>query len=188
MQDKVALATMAAAELGQGRAAARAASPSSGADPFEAMAPFTRADRRSSTRHTAPSDWLEGLVKAYVGDGLADDFYREIAAFLDPATRDLVSSSLDDDAATPPSSSTGCAPAIAADPALGGRLALWGRRLMGEALTQAQRVAAERDALTRCSPAASTAPASTWPRSAGCSPGSPSGTPSGWPSSASTPS
>ena len=32
---------------------------------------------------TAPSDWLEGLVKAYVGDGLAADFYREIAAFLD---------------------------------------------------------------------------------------------------------
>ena len=38
--------------------------------------------------------------------------------------------------------------AIAADHRLGGRLALWGRRLMGEALTQAQRVAAERDALT----------------------------------------
>ena len=37
---------------------------------------------------------------------------------------------------------------IAADPPLGGRLALWGRRLMGEALTQAQRVAAERDSLS----------------------------------------
>ena len=38
--------------------------------------------------------------------------------------------------------------AIRSDPRLGGRLALWGRRLMGEALTQAQRVAAERDALS----------------------------------------
>ncbi len=37
---------------------------------------------------------------------------------------------------------------IAADPAVAGRLALWGRRLMGEALTQAQRVAADRDSLT----------------------------------------
>ena len=37
---------------------------------------------------------------------------------------------------------------IAADHRLGGRLALWGRRLMGEALTQAQRVAAERDSLS----------------------------------------
>ncbi|NUS41141.1 MAG: hydroxylase, partial [Terrabacter sp.] len=37
--------------------------------------------------------------------------------------------------------------AIAADPRLAGRLALWGRRLVGEALTQAQRVGVERDAL-----------------------------------------
>ena len=37
--------------------------------------------------------------------------------------------------------------AIEADPRLAGRLALWGRRLVGEALSQAQRVAAERDAL-----------------------------------------
>jgi hypothetical protein len=38
--------------------------------------------------------------------------------------------------------------AIEADPRLAGRLALWGRRLVGEALSQAQRVAAERDALS----------------------------------------
>ncbi|MEQ4546887.1 ferritin-like fold-containing protein, partial [Nocardioides kribbensis] len=95
----------------------------------------------------APADWYEGLVKAFVGDGLADDFYREIAAFLDTDTRDLVLASVEE---------TGHAAfvvdrvraAIAADPRLGGRLALWGRRLMGEALTQAQRVAAERDALS----------------------------------------
>ena len=78
---------------------------------------------------------------------MAADFYREIAAYLDAATRDLVIASLED---------TGQADfvvdrirgAIAAQPALAGRLALWGRRLMGEALTQAQRVAAERDALS----------------------------------------
>ena len=34
---------------------------------------------------------------------------------------------------------------LAADHRVGGLLALWGRRLMGEALSQAQRVAAERD-------------------------------------------
>jgi hypothetical protein len=38
--------------------------------------------------------------------------------------------------------------AINDDPRNGGRLALWGRRLVGEALSQAQRVAAERDALS----------------------------------------
>jgi hypothetical protein len=38
--------------------------------------------------------------------------------------------------------------AIAADPRVAGRLALWGRRLVGEALSQAQLVAAERDSLS----------------------------------------
>jgi hypothetical protein len=38
--------------------------------------------------------------------------------------------------------------AIAEDPVVGGRLALWGRRLVGEALSQAQLVVAERDGLS----------------------------------------
>ena len=117
-----------------------------GTDPFDAMAPFEAAIDLFHA-HTAPSDWYEGLVKAYVGDGMAADFYREIAAYLDADTRDLIIASLED---------TGQADfavrhirqAIEDDPKLSGRLALWGRRLMGEALTQAQRVAAERDALT----------------------------------------
>ena len=37
--------------------------------------------------------------------------------------------------------------ATAADPRLAGRLSLWGRRLMGEALSQGQVVAGEREAL-----------------------------------------
>ena len=60
-----------------------------GADPAQAMAPF-RAPLESFHEMTAPSDWLEGLVKAYVGDGIGVDFYREIAEFLDPQTRALV--------------------------------------------------------------------------------------------------
>jgi len=117
-----------------------------GADPFAAMAPFTAALDLFHT-HTAPSDFYEGLVKAYVGDGLAADFYREIAAYLDPRTRDIVIASLAD-AGHSEFVIDRVQAAIAADPKLGGRLALWGRRLMGEALTQAQRVAAERDALS----------------------------------------
>ena len=80
-----------------------------GADPFAAMAPFASRSTRS-TRHTAPRDWLEGLVKAYVGDGLAADFYREIAAFLDADTRDLIIDSPGGRRAVRASSSTGCAP------------------------------------------------------------------------------
>jgi hypothetical protein len=117
-----------------------------GADPIGAMLPFQEAFDSFHTR-TASSDWLEGMVTAYVGDGLADDFYGEISAFLDPDTREVVTDSLRD---------TGHAEfivprvraAIEEDHRVGGRLALWGRRLMGEALTQAQRVAAERDELT----------------------------------------
>ncbi len=115
-------------------------------DPFEAMAPFVQTFERFHTQ-TAPADWLEGLVKAYVGDGLASDFYREIAAYLDENTRELVLETL---------SGTGHSEfvidairgAIEKDHRIGGRLALWGRRLMGEALSQAQMVVAEHDALS----------------------------------------
>jgi hypothetical protein len=136
LEDKVAIATMAAAEFAH-VARLNARMSELGADPFRAMAPF-RAAIDHFHEHTAPSD---------VGDGLANDFYREIAAYLDTGTRDLIVASLED---------SGHAAfvvdrvrsAIAADPRLGGRLALWGRRLMGEALTQAQRVIVDRDALS----------------------------------------
>lgn len=116
-----------------------------GIDAQEAMAPFI-APIDSFHERTRPSSWLEGLVKAYVGDGIATDFYREIAAYVDPSTRDLVHSAMQD---------VGQADfvvkvvreAIEADPKISGRLALWGRRLVGEALSQAQQVAVERDAL-----------------------------------------
>src|SRR4029450_8313654 len=91
--------------------------------------------------------WFEGLVKAYCGDCLANDFYREIAAYLDTGTRDLVVATLQEMGHSAFVIDRVRA-AIVADHRLGGRLALWGRRLMGEALTQAQRVAADRDALT----------------------------------------
>ena len=116
-----------------------------GADPEGAMEPF-RAALDGFHRSTAPSTWLEGLVKAYVGDGIGQDFYTEIAAFLDPVTRDLVVDVMADLGHSSFAVDRVRA-AIAADPRVGGRLALWGRRLMGEALSQAQQVAAERDAL-----------------------------------------
>ncbi len=145
LEDKVAIETMASAEFAKvGLIHDRIRE--LGGDPFAAMAPF-RQPIDLFHAHTAPSDWYEGLIKAYVGDGLADDFYREIAAFLDQGTRDLVVSSLEE---------TGHAQfavdrvraGIEADPRMGGRLALWGRRLVGEALVQAQRVAADRDSLS----------------------------------------
>ncbi|MFE4977317.1 ferritin-like fold-containing protein [Kitasatospora sp. NPDC056651] len=145
LADKAALARMASAEFQHyQRLHDRLAE--IGANPQEAMRPFVE-PLELFHRMTAPSDWLEGLVKAYVGDAIATDFYREVAVRLDDDTRDLVLSVMSD---------TGHAQfavdkvrqAIEADPRAGGRLALWGRRLMGEALSQAQRVVAERDALS----------------------------------------
>jgi hypothetical protein len=145
LEDKVAIASMAATELGH-VTMLRDRLAELGADPYAAMAPFREAIDLFHA-HTAPSDWYEGLIKAFVGDGLAADFYREIAAYLDARTRDLIVASLSD-AGHSQFVIDRVRSAIAADPRLGGRLALWGRRLMGEALTQAQRVAAERDALS----------------------------------------
>ena len=114
--------------------------------PEVAIAPF-RQPLEEFHAHTAPNDWLEGLVKAYVGDGIALDFYVEIAKYLDPETNALVLSVCEEKGHSAFAVDRVRA-AITADPRIGGRLALWGRRLVGEALSQAQRVAAERDALS----------------------------------------
>jgi hypothetical protein len=116
-----------------------------GVNPTNAMAPFV-APLDAFHNSTRPSGWLEGLVKAYVGDGLAADFYREIAAFLPKPDRQLVEDVLAD---------TGHADfavreikaAVRANSKLVGRLSLWGRRLLGEAISQSQAVIAERDQL-----------------------------------------
>ena len=45
------------------------------------MPRWGRSSRRSPPTTSAPRPgWLEGLVKAYVGDGIAKDFYREMSA------------------------------------------------------------------------------------------------------------
>jgi hypothetical protein len=144
--DKSSLATMAAAEFAH-FTQLRDHLSKLGVDPEEAMAPFVGPlDEFHDT--TDPSDWLEGLIKAYVGDGLATDFYREVAAFVtDEDTRGLMLHVLADTGQADFAISR-VREAIDDDPAVAGRLALWARRLVGEALLQAQRVAVERDALT----------------------------------------
>jgi hypothetical protein len=116
-----------------------------GTPPDEAMAPFVAA---LETYHslTKPSTWLESVVKAFVGDGMAADFYREVAAFVDDATGELIRDVLTD-AGRAEFAVREVEAAVAEQPAIAGRLALWARRLVGEALSQTQHVLADRDSL-----------------------------------------
>lgn len=146
LADKTALAELAVAEFGHFQLL-RQRIEETPADPTAVMQPFVEAIDAFHAR-TAPSDWLEGLVKAYVGDGIAADFYRTVARVLDPSIEGLVQTVLADTGKTEFVIARVRA-ATAADPRVAGRLALWARRLVGEALGQAQRVAAERESLAR---------------------------------------
>ena len=97
-------------------------------------------------RLTMPSTWMEALVKTYIGDALAADFYNQIADSLPPEVADVVhqvmaetknSQFVVDDVRA----------AVTASDRQRSRLALWARRLLGEAITQAQYVMADHDEL-----------------------------------------
>jgi tRNA isopentenyl-2-thiomethyl-A-37 hydroxylase MiaE len=138
------LSEMAAAEIAHfrrllARLAARTV------DAYAAMAPFA-GPLEAYHEQTEPRDWLEALVKAYVGDSIADDFYSEIAGLLDPENRDFVLDVLHDRHYTD-FAATEIRQAIAADPKVANPLSMWARRLVGEAMSQATHVAAERPAL-----------------------------------------
>ena len=140
-----------------------------GVEPVSAMRPF-QAALDTFHHHTAPADWLEGLVKAYVGDGIATDFYREVAAYVDADTRGLVLEVLEN---------TGHAvfvvdrvrKAIAEEP---GSAAGWPCGGGGSSGRRCRRRSGSPPNATcspRCWSAGWTAPVWTSRRSAGCSPG-----------------
>jgi 1,2-phenylacetyl-CoA epoxidase catalytic subunit len=141
---RAALSAMAAAEMGHFRLLADHLA-GLGVAAEDAMRPFVRAID-SYHRVTAPHDWLESLVKAYLGDGLAADFYRQVADWLPEPTSALVRGVLDDTGHAAFAEREVTA-AIAGSRQVRDRLALWGRRLLGEAISQAQHVVAERDEL-----------------------------------------
>ena len=138
------LSEMAAAEMGHFRLLEEHLA-AHGVQVEDAMKPFVR-PLDAFHAGTRPKSWLESLVKAYVGDGLAADLYRELADWLDPETKEVVLTVLADTGHSA-FAEREVAAAIAHDPTQRDRLALWGRRLLGEALTQSQYVAAERDGL-----------------------------------------
>ncbi|MEW9534135.1 ferritin-like fold-containing protein [Microbispora sp. NPDC049125] len=144
LNDRAALGDVAATEYGHFRVL-RDRLASLGVDPEEAMAPFVDAIDAWHAQ-TKPRDWQEALVKAYVGTGIAGDFYRVAARRAEPAIRGLVDEVLADESRSEFAVDRVRA-AIDADPRLCGRLALWARRMVGEALSQGQRLAAARPEL-----------------------------------------
>ncbi|MFC0433487.1 ferritin-like fold-containing protein [Kutzneria buriramensis] len=141
---RAALSSMAAAEIGHYQLLERYLG-EHGVAVADAMAPFAGAFDAFNAS-TAPRSWHESLVKAYVGDGLAADFYREVAGWLDEPTQKLVLEVLADTGHSAFAEREVKA-ACEDDRKVRDRLTLWGRRLLGEALTQAQHVVAERDGL-----------------------------------------
>jgi 1,2-phenylacetyl-CoA epoxidase catalytic subunit len=138
------LASMAAAEIGHFRLLEEHLA-GLGVQAEDAMRPFAAAID-AYHRVTAPHDWLESLVKVYLGDGLAADFYREVAGWVPEPTSSLVRQVLADTGHSA-FAEREVAAAIEGSRQVRDRLALWGRRLLGEAISQAQHVVAERDGL-----------------------------------------
>lgn len=116
-----------------------------GADPIEAMQPF-KEPLDSYHAQLVPSTWLEGLVKSYIGEGIAADFYREASKYLDKETNDLVEKVLSDKGLADFAIER-IREVCENDSVTAGRLALWGRRMMGEMIAQAGQVAKTQNSL-----------------------------------------
>jgi hypothetical protein len=145
LEGRAALSEMAAAEMGHFAKIERYLV-GHGIALGDAMAPFVR-HLENFHASTPPRSWHESIVKAYVFDGLAADLYSQLANWLDESTKQLVLDVLADtghSAFAEREVKTACA----TDRALRDRLTLWARRLLGEGLTQAQYIVAERDGLT----------------------------------------
>jgi tRNA isopentenyl-2-thiomethyl-A-37 hydroxylase MiaE len=144
LRGRISMASMAAAEMNHYEML-RDALERRGVDVVAAMTKYASA-LENYHRLTTPSTWLEALVKTYIGDALAADFYLEIAAALPDEVADVVRAVL---------SETGHSQfvvaevkaAVTASERQRHRLTLWSRRLLGEAITQAQYVLADHDEL-----------------------------------------
>lgn len=140
LADRAVLGRMAVAEFGHYEAMCACLN-GMGMDPELAMSPFQRMVDAFHER-TRPADWHESLMKAYVVETITEEFYTAIAEHLDQSTREAIVKVRTSNEQL--GQLTGLLKKmLAEDPRLSSRLALWGRRLVGEALTQVQRIGAK---------------------------------------------
>ncbi|GAA4736753.1 ferritin-like fold-containing protein [Isoptericola chiayiensis] len=127
------------------------------------MGPFEGALVEFDTR-TRTDDWAEGVLKGVVGHGVAQDFCRTLAAGVGGQHGKRLREVLEVAGAGPAARDGADAEALSvlvrlasADDVLASRLALWGRRVVGEALnlvTALLEQHAELESLTAASAAA----------------------------------
>lgn len=140
--DRVAIARLIAAEMGHFEVLAEQIRVAGG-DPDVAVASHAKVFDEYH-RVTMPTSWLEVLVKMHVGDGLAADFYAEMADVFPEEVRPTMKSVMAETGSSQFAVDQVRA-AVAADPSIASALVLWGRRLLGEAITHMQWVLAEEE-------------------------------------------
>lgn len=144
LASKIAIASMAASQM-RHYEVLRDAMEAKGIDVLAAMEPYVKTLENYHSL-TLPRTWLEAMVKAYIGDSLAADFYGEVVDSLSGESAAVLKSVL---------GTTGHSEfviaqvrdAVKENSQQRNRLTLWGRRLLGEAITQAQHVLARHDEL-----------------------------------------
>ncbi len=142
---RIAIARMASAEMGHFDQLAEQLV-NRGGDPVAAVNDYVDVfDRYHGS--TNPKTWYEAMIKAYVGDGLAADFYVELAHMLPSGPREVVEGVMAQTANSAFARDQVRA-VVDARPEMRGPLTLWGRRLLGEAITHAQWVLAAEDDVT----------------------------------------
>lgn len=110
----------------------------SGGEPAEVMQPHTDVIDEF-VRRTSGGDWQECLLATFVGAGLLNDVFSRLAAGLPADYRERVVAALETGSASDEAAIVSeLSLAIGADPKLASRLALWGRRLVGDTLLVAR--------------------------------------------------
>jgi hypothetical protein len=105
-----------------------------GFDVTDAMDPFTEQIDTFHSR-TSGMDWYESIIKIYLVSGLLDDFYSRLAIGLNAELRADVEKALSDKTFEKFAKKV-LKEGMANNPQLESRLALWGRRLMGDVLLE----------------------------------------------------
>ena len=142
LRTRIALSRMAAGELTHlERVEAQALALGAASEEFDDSIWSYRERLSEFDARLVPRDWWERLVKTYIGYGIVLDVQREIVAGLSGAVQESAAAPLahSGDAEFVVAS---LAPVIAAEPQLAARLALWGRRVVGEGLGVASRLLA----------------------------------------------